>query len=73
MKVYSLEIMVIDFDDCGGEEIKDMIENARYPNHAITPNVKKITSIDIGEWSDSHPLNNKETSDSEYRSLFYGS
>jgi hypothetical protein len=70
MKVYKLEVMVIDNDNCGAEDIKDMIQDARYPNHAIDPIVKNIESADIGEWSDDHPLNNPETSTQEYIRLF---
>ena len=58
MKVYKLEIMIIDHDNCGAEEIKDVIENARYPNRCIMPEVMSIKHADIGEWSDEHPLNN---------------
>lgn len=35
MKVFKVEIMVIDFDQCGGEEIKDILESTKYPNRAI--------------------------------------
>jgi hypothetical protein len=70
MKVYKLEVMVIDFDNCGGEDIKDMIQDARYPNRAISPTVKNIESVDIGEWTDDHPLNNRSTSEAEYKRLF---
>ncbi len=68
MKAYKLEILVIDFDEVG-DEIPSMIENARYPNHCINPDVKSVKVIDIGEWDDNHPLNKKDTSD-EYYNLY---
>ena len=70
MKVYKLEVYVIDFDELGGEEIKATIENQKYPNWCIIPSVKKIEERDIGEWDDNHPLNNSDTCDAEYERLF---
>jgi hypothetical protein len=59
MKVYKIELMVIDFDEVG-EDIPVCIEEARYPNHCITPKVVSINSREIGEWHDDHPLNKKD-------------
>lgn len=70
MKVYKIEIMIIDFDNLGGEEIKDNIENTRYPNHCISPDVMDIKEVDIGEWDDNNPLNNVETHHAEFKRLF---
>jgi hypothetical protein len=70
MKAYKVEILVIDHDDIGEDQIKDAIRNTRYPNHCISPSVKKITAMDIGEWTDEHPLNIRGKSDEEYTRLF---
>lgn len=70
MKVYKLEVCVIDFDDVGAEDIQNILENTRYPNRCISPAVKKIESRDIGEWYDEHPLNKHETAEGEYKRLF---
>jgi len=70
MKAYKVEILIIDFDDLGSEEIESLVENARYPNHCINPSVKSIEERDIGEWDDNHPLNKMTTSDAEYERLF---
>lgn len=70
MKVYKIEVMVIDFDGIGGESIKDEIENARYANRCISPDVMDITGVDIGEWDDSNPLNQKYAKEAEYKRLF---
>jgi len=69
MKAYKLEILIIDFDGVG-DEIKDVIEQQKYPNHCIAPDVKKMEVVDIGEWHDDHPLNNSLTCDEEYKKLF---
>jgi len=70
MKAYKIEILVIDFDEVGKEGIVREIHNARYPNDCITPDVKNIIEKDIGEWHDDHPLNKRETYQSEYLKLF---
>jgi hypothetical protein len=69
MKVHKIEMLVIDFDDVGAEDIKSIIENARYPNHCISPDVKKITTVET-KWSDDHPLNHHDTADKAYRAMF---
>lgn len=61
--------MVLDFDDIGAEDITYLIEHVRYPNRAISPQVKNIESREIS-WSDDHPLNKKDTEDAFYRKLF---
>ncbi len=69
MKVFKVEVLVVDFDNCGADEIKLLIENARYPNHAISPNVMGIECREV-DWSDEHPLNMNSTCDAEYKRLF---
>jgi len=69
MKAYKLEILVIDFDQVG-DDIKSIIEDARYPNHCISPDVMSIQSVDIGEWSDDHPLNKRDQRVVEFSRLF---
>lgn len=70
MKAYKIEILIIDFDQCGAEEIKDVLENTKYPNYCISPDVMKTTVVDIGEWRDDHPLNYKGTRQQEYERIF---
>lgn len=70
MKVYKIEVMIVDMDDIGGEDIRDVIENTRYPNRCIAPEVKAIESRDIGDWHDDHPMNIRDKRDAEYRRLF---
>lgn len=70
MKVYKLEVMVIDFDELGEDGIKIEFENARYANRCMYPRIKKIESRDIGEWDDEHPLNDRVACQAEYERLF---
>lgn len=71
MKVHKLTICIIDHDDVGEEEIRDIIENTRYPNHCISPDIKKFETRDIGEWDDDHPLNQRATCDEFFADLFF--
>ena len=66
MKAYKLEILVLDFENAGIEDIKTLLENTKY----INVQVKNYEVRDIGEWHDEHPLNNKNTAESEYYKLF---
>lgn len=70
MKVYKLTCLFIDFDDVGEQEMIDLIENARLPNHVIPPDVMEVESVDIGEWQDENPLNYTATKKEEFYRLF---
>jgi rhodanese-related sulfurtransferase len=70
MKAYIVTLTIIDLDEIGAEEIKDVIESAHYPNRCISPDVVNIESADIGEWSDEHLLNDNRTAEAEWRRLF---
>jgi hypothetical protein len=70
MKAYKVELLIVDFDELGGEDIKNVIENQKYPNWCIDPQVKNIKEADIGEWTDDHPLNKLSTLNKEYKRLF---
>ena len=69
MNVYKIELMVVDFDGLGAEEIKTVLENTSYPNHCIYP---RVTSSQVRQvaWDDSHPLNHDDTIEPEFRRLF---
>lgn len=70
MKVHKITIMVIDYDDIGPDEAAVVLENARYPNRCIYPHVMSVESRDIGEWSDSSPLNRASTMRDEFARIF---
>lgn len=69
VKVYKVEILIVDHDKCGNDEIKSVIENTHYPNRCIMPKVMKLESCEV-EWSDEHPLNNRATQLLTYLQLF---
>jgi len=70
VKVYKVEVMVIDFDRLGADGIRVELENARFPNDCMSPKVVEVKEADIGEWDDSHPLNNRVKWKAEYQRLF---
>lgn len=70
MKIYKLEVVIIDLDEVGEAGIIDLIETTKYPNHCIAPRVKRIDSREIGEWHDDHPLNKISQAEAEYQRLF---
>jgi|TARA_B100000900_G_C20430409_1_gene654732 hypothetical protein len=57
MKAYVVSVLIVDHDNLGEDEIKNIIENTKYPNRCILPNVVETKKFEIGEWRDSHPLN----------------
>lgn len=70
MKVHKITVMVVDHDDIGPDDTAAVLENARYPNHCISPRVINTETRDIGEWDDGHPLNSTRTFRSEFERLF---
>jgi len=70
MKVHQIILTVIDYDDLGAEGVRRTIENARYPNHCISPRVAEVQTRDIGQWSDDHPLNRADQAAGELARLF---
>lgn len=70
MQIFKLEVIIIDFDGLGAEDIKLVIQNQRYPNDCISPEIRKIETREIGEWSDEHPLNHRNTREVEISRLF---
>jgi hypothetical protein len=72
MKAYKVEILIVDHDELGAREIKEILENNRYPNHCMSPVVMEITGKDVGDDDDfdDHPLNKTATMKEEYKRLF---
>lgn len=69
-KAYKIAILIIALDDVGLLEAANLIETANYPNDCISPIVMTYEEADIGEWSDDHPLNKRDTIKQEYNRLF---
>lgn len=70
MQAHKVTLLIIDMDELGAEEIKEVIENTHYANRCIAPTVHSIETVEIGEWDDNHPLNQTDTADIEWRRLF---
>lgn len=69
MKVYKLELMIIDPDVQTLEDAKGVIEGQRFANHAHV-DVITCREAEIGEWSDDNPLNYPTTIKEEMNRLF---
>jgi len=61
MKAYIVTLTIVDHDEIGAAEVSTVLENARYPNRCIYPNIYGVESFDVGEWDDDHPLNKSAT------------
>ena len=68
-KVHRLVVCIIDHDNLGPEQVAEVLENARYPNRCINPDVVSIETAEV-EWSDDHPLNMRGTSKAAFAELF---
>ena len=69
LNVYRVEVMVIDHDEVGPEGVKAAIENARYPNRCIHPEVMGIETRQV-DWHEQHPLNLNTQMKDAFRKLF---
>ena len=69
MKVYRVELLIIDHDEIGDQEICDVLENESYPNHCMTPKVMSMAMREV-EWTDDHPLNIEGAMNAEFNRLF---
>ena len=70
MNIHKVVLYILDFDDVGADGVRDVLENTKYPNHCISPDVAVVETRDIGAWSDDHPLNHSDTQMAEYERVF---
>jgi hypothetical protein len=70
MKAHLLQVLIVDHDHLGVDEVERTLEDANYPNDCIAPSVLKSQSVDIGEWDDDHPLNDEDELITEVNRLF---
>ena len=70
MKIHRIVLYVIDFDGLGADGVKQELENTRFANDCISPDIAEIQTRDIGTWSDEHPLNKRATADAAREALF---
>ena len=59
MKAYRIEILAIDYDNVGEEEIKDTINNANFPNGSPIVTVMGITGVEAATMSIPSPNNER--------------
>jgi hypothetical protein len=69
MKVYRVELLVVDHDNIGADSVRQELENARHANRCISPSVMSVDTREV-EWDDSHPLNYTGKQEAEFRRLF---
>lgn len=69
IKVHRLTVLVVDHDHLGANAVVEVLENQRYPNHCIGPDVLAIETQEV-EWSDEHPLNYLSKRKQAVRELF---
>lgn len=68
-KIHRVVLLIVDTDNLGADEVVEVLENARYPNHCIGPNVMAIQTREV-LWSDDHPLNHRDTQHKAFEELF---
>lgn len=69
MKAYRVEIVIVDFDELGPDGLIEELEAVNFPNdciHLSASNVRIAQVVDIGDWSDEHPLNRRGTDSHEW-------
>lgn len=66
MKVYKLEVLVLDFENYGQESISTMLEQIR----GLHVGVLSTQQADIGVWDDENPLNYYTQRNAEVMRLF---
>lgn len=70
MRVYKLAVMVVDHDELGsGKAVARELENARFGNDCIRPDVMDIESVEI-DWHERHPINITKERKGEFKRLF---
>jgi hypothetical protein len=55
MKAYKLEVLIVDHDEVGEEGIVSVLQNTKYPNWCISPEVKSVQGVDIGSGTTTIP------------------
>lgn len=69
VRVYKMEVMVIDHDKLGADRARSALENARFPNRCMAPKVVALEERTV-PWSDDHALNQRDSWRPAYEVLF---
>ena len=67
--IHKVVLLVTDHDGMGQEEVTNVLQETRYPNHCIYPKVMGIETKEI-DYEDSHPLNQRDTARAAFNDLF---
>ena len=60
LEVHKLEVYVYDFDGIGIDNVKRVIEDHRYPNRCLHPEVLGWETRKLYDWNEDHYLNKRE-------------
>lgn len=69
VQVHRIVLMIVDHDVVGIEELSDIIENTKYPNHCMNPKVMNSDTREV-RWYDQHPLNMKDEQKAGFNRIF---
>ena len=58
MNAYKIELLVIDHENYGEDDITDALQTVRY----FHPSILSVKEANIEEWNDNHPLNKRKPS-----------
>lgn len=68
-KIHKITLLVVDHDGLSADQVREVLEGTRYPNHCIAPRVMGSKTREV-EWSDEHPLNSRDTQAAELKAMF---
>lgn len=68
-EVHRVVLYVVDHDQVGAADVREMLEHTRYPNRCIAPHVVSVETQAV-EWDDDHPLNTRATAAATFAELF---
>lgn len=68
-QVHKVTLMIIDHDGVGADGVASTLEETRYPNRCIGPQVYSVETEEIGEWADNNALNTASWAE-EFERLF---
>lgn len=69
VRVYRMEVLVVDHDRIGPDGARSALENARYSNRCVSPRVVVLDERSV-DWSDDHPLSLRDDWRAAYDALF---
>lgn len=68
-KVYKVVLCHVDHDGIGPDDFRTLLQEANLGNHVTAGTVLSIEERDV-EWSDEHPINQRNTMVKAFEELF---